>query len=357
MQKLNRDIGSSFYTLQGNDKELLALAETKTEFKFNFSYYYSGRNAILAILKKITQNQSINVIWLPEYYCDTVVNLVCNNFENVKYYPINPFEFETEPNIYAFTKQNDIVVLNNFWGLSSFNYQTNHSEKPIIIEDHSHGWLSKQCLQSKADYCICALRKTYPIPLGAIAWTPISGENINFYENAEDSPILNALEQFWSSMALKRQFIKENNLDVKGNYLLALNEGESLLSESNNYIKPSTEFIDLMNKHIHLNPNNIKLKHLNYIFKHIVKSENFKIITRQEFTPFGLLLLFKDEKLFQSFKTYLIANQIYPAHLWPHNKLDSQWKYLFNIHVDFRYDIEDMRYLVEKINVWSKNNV
>ena len=64
MQKLNRDIGSSFYDLHENDKEFLVLNETKTKFIQNYNYYYSGRNAILAILKKITKNQIINSIWL-----------------------------------------------------------------------------------------------------------------------------------------------------------------------------------------------------------------------------------------------------------------------------------------------------
>lgn len=354
---MNRDIGSSFYTLHDADHELTALGKVEANFNLNFSYYYSGRNAILAILKKITENKVINTIWLPEYYCDTVVILVCNNFNNVKYYPINPFEFDEDIDIYTFAKRGDIVLLNNFWGLSSFNYQTNHAEKPIIIEDHSHGWQSEQSLNSNADYCICALRKTYPIPLGAVVWKPNSGENIGFYESVDDKIIIKALEKLTISMDLKRAFIKKNDEAVKEDYLLALNEAEDLLSASNNFIKPSKEFVESVKKYISLSPNITKQRHLNYIFKHLGESQNFKIIRRQGYTPFGLLLLFKDERMFKSFKAFLIANHIYPAHLWPHNKLVAQWEYLFNIHVDFRYDIEDMRYLVEKINVWSKNNV
>jgi len=357
MQKLNRDIGSSFYTLHDDDQELIALSQNKINFNLNFSYYYSGRNAILAILKKITKSQVIGTIWLPEYYCDTVVNMVCSNFDSVKYYLINPFKFDEDIDIYKFSKRGDIVLLNNFWGLSSFSYQRSHAEQPIIIEDHSHGWQSKQSLQSHADYCICALRKTYPIPLGAVVWKPNSVENIDFYESLDDNAIINALKKFSTSMDLKRNFIKKNDEDVKEKYLMAFNEGEDLLNVSNNFIMPSSEFVKSVEKYIYLSPNTIKQKHLNYISKHLKKSQNFKIISRKGFTPFGLLLLFKDVRTFKSFKTFLISNQIYPAHLWPYSKLDTQWKYLFNIHIDFRYDIEDMSYLVEKINVWIKNNV
>ncbi len=357
MRKLNRDIGSSFYELLEDDREFNLLKQNKVDLKFKYSCYYSGRNALLAILARVANKQSINTIWLPNYYCDTVINLVQNNFNNVKYYSINPFEFDSELDISAFTKQNDIIIVNNFWGLSSFNYINRSKERPIIIEDHSHGWLSNQSLNSDADYCFCSLRKTYPIPLGSIIWKPNSKETINYFETAEDQEIMNSLNKFSKSMSLKRFFIKNGENHLKEEYLELLNEGEELLNVSNSYIKPKEKLINQLENYICLNSNPIKEKHLKYIFAHLSKSEHFKIIQREGFTPFGLLLLFKDKSMFKSLKVHLISNQIYPAHLWPHNETSTAWKYLFNIHVDFRYDIEDMCYLVEKINIWSKNNV
>ncbi len=357
MQKLNRDIGSSFYKLFDDDFEYHALKSNTVDFNFEYDIYYSGRNAILALLKKIEKSQSIETIWLPEYYCDTVTNLLNKNFKSVKRYALNPFEFDSKPNIEDFANKNDVVFLNNFWGLSSFNYKLNKIERPIIIEDHSHGWLSKQSLQSQADYCICSLRKTYPIPLGAIVWKPSSDKSLNFYEDTTDVNIQEAFRKFSKSMELKRHFIKEHNQNVKSDYLAIVNEGESLLSNSNNYTKPKQDFFELIEPFIHLDPNLIKKNHLNYAFKNLEESEHFKIIKREGYTPFGLLALFKNEKMFLSFKQHLIHYNIYPAHLWPHNNLASKWKYLYNIHVDFRYNIEDIGYLVEKINIWSKNNV
>jgi len=357
MQKLNRDIGSSFYKLIDNDTEYHALKAQKIDFGFGNGIYYSGRNAILALLKNIEKSQNLEVIWLPEYYCDTVINLIEKNFKKVKQYSLNPFEFNQEPNIEDFANKNDVVILNNFWGLSTFRQLANHTNRAIVIEDHSHGWLSKQSLQSKADYCFCSLRKTYPIPLGAIIWKPNSEKNPNLYEDAHDDSIIKAYEKFSQSMELKRSFIKEHNNNLKSSYLGLLNQGEELLSISNNYTKPTKGFFELVNTFIQFNPNPIKEKHLNYVQENLAESQHFKIIKRDGFTPFGLLMLFKNEKIFLSFKQHLIHYNIYPAHLWPNNKLSSQWKFLFNIHVDFRYNIEDISYLVEKINVWSKNNV
>lgn len=355
MQKLNREIGSSFYDLQDDDFEFNALKKHKVNLKFNLAYYYSGRNAILALLKHITATHNVNTIWLPQYYCDTVVNLVSSNFNNIKYYAINPFEFNEEIDVATFATRNDIVILNNFWGLSTFNYQD--KERPIIIEDHSHGWLSTQSLNSKADYCFCSLRKTYPIPLGAIIWCPNSKNNSNIYQNIEDKSILKALASFNKSMFLKRKFLKESKIDLKKDYLSLLNKGEDMLCLSNTYTKPKEALISKINNYINLDANCVKNKHLEYVYNHLDISKHFKVIKREGFTPFGLLLLFKDKSLFKSFKSHLISNYIYPAHLWPNTKIISNWKYLFNIHVDFRYNIEDMSYLVEKINIWSKNNV
>ncbi|VAV86114.1 hypothetical protein MNBD_BACTEROID02-730 [hydrothermal vent metagenome] len=352
---MNREIGSSFYELHESDREFQILKQYVVTLDINFAYYYSGRNAILALLKNITNKQTINTIWLPEYYCDTVVNLVLFNFNNIKYYAINPFEFNEEIEITTFASRSDIVILNNYWGLSTFGYQDKN--RPIIIEDHSHGWLSKQSLHSKADYCFCSLRKTYPIPLGAIIWSPNSKNDLNIYKNIEDKSILKALTSFDKSMRLKRKFIKEKEIDLKKEYLSFLNKGEDMLCLSNTYTEPKKVLISKIKNYINLDVNCIKNEHLEYIYKHLDTSKHFKIIKRDGFTSFGLLLLFKDKSMFNAFKTQLISDNIYPAHLWPNTTINTGWKYLFNIHVDFRYNIEDICYLVEKINLWSKNNV
>jgi len=160
MQKLNREIGSSFYELHESDHEFQILKQDVVTLDLNFTYYYSGRNAILALLKNITNGQTINTIWLPEYYCDTVVNLVSSNFNNIKYYAINPFEFDEEIDVTTFATHNDVVILNNYWGLSVFSYP--NKNRPIIIEDYSHAWLSQQSLNSNADYCILFFKKDIP---------------------------------------------------------------------------------------------------------------------------------------------------------------------------------------------------
>ncbi len=357
MQKLNREIGSSFYSLANGDKELTVLKQQSNIIKAPLAYFYSGRNAIHAILNEIFIAGRRCTIWLPSYYCDTVVNLIENHFNNVAYYPVNPFEFDHSVNIEAFAKPNDVIIINNFWGLSSFNHKSDTKHNIIIVEDHSHGWLSEQCLNSNADYCFSSLRKTYPIPLGAVVWKPKSKKPFNHYNIANDEAVLSAHTNLNTSLTLKRQYIKNNGEKVKNTFLKHLYKGEQDLNNSQDYTKPDLNLEQLLKSFVHIDPNAIKNENLAFITKKINPSKHFKVLNKKGHTPFGLLLVFKNINTFNAFKICMINQNIYPAHLWPNTTINGTWKYLLNIHIDFRYDIEDMSYLVEKINLWTKNNV
>jgi len=356
MQMSNKDLGSSFYELKPNDPAYKILTQYPVKSNTTFTAYYSGRNAFMAVFKDIANKTTINKIWLPSYYCDTVINLINRNFNNVHYYNIDPFHFNNDLDITEFAKDNDVVVINNFWGLSSFKNYSCHTNKPIIIEDHTHGWLSEKCLNSKADYCISSLRKTYPIPLGAVAWKPNSKDVLLPYKDTNDLSIIDAHNALLTSMQLKRQHLKRLK-DPKKKYLTLLKNGESLLDLSNSYIKPEDVLIKQIQHYYNYDPNPIKNRNFKLTINSLETSKNFKVINREGFTPFGLLLLFKDEKIFNSLKSWLISNQIYPAHLWPNTSTNIIWRYLLNLHIDFRYNKEDISYLVEKINIWIKNNV
>ncbi|GFZ85320.1 hypothetical protein GCM10011531_15600 [Aquaticitalea lipolytica] len=354
---LNKEIGSSFYLLDDCDNELIALKQNKIPMSFDkFTIYHTGRNAYLALLKEISNKQKINKIWLPSYFCHNVINNISNNFNNVDFYYINPFRLNAKLNIEQFANQEDVVILNNFWGLTTYSYNLNPNDKPIIIEDHSHGWLSKQCIKSKADYCISSIRKTYPIPLGGITWQPNSNFPLNFYENTTDKFAIKAWEKLNESMSQKRNFIKGNSENFNKIYLSLLEEGESFVSKSNSYTKPNDSITNYIKHFIDLDPNICKKNNLQYVYKHLKQSDHFKVIKRRGYIAFGLLLVFKDENLFYSFKSYMILNNIYPANLWPQNDLKSNWKHLFNIHVDFRYSLDDMKFIVETINNWNQKN-
>ena len=354
MQMSNREIGSTFYELTSTDVEFELLSKSKRDVsKLSLNYFYTGRNAFVAVMNDIMSRQKYNSIWLPKYYCDTVIKLFQNNYNNIRFYDIDPFSFNVEIDVIAFASPNDIVILNNFWGLSSFK-DYNDILLPIIIEDHSHGWLSKASLNSKADYCICSLRKTLPIPLGAIAWCT----NRNFIPKYDELEVEidQSYQYFETSFRLKREFL-QSNLKSKEDFLELSSKAENLLNLSKKVSKPKDSHITLWKKYLEFDTNIIKKRNLDYMQRSLEITNKFKVVKRNDYIPFGLLLAFKNESNFNSLKKWLISHSTYPAHLWPGMKNSGEWKFLLNIHIDFRYNIEDMCYLVEKINKWIKNDV
>ena len=59
---MSKEIGSSFYHLDKDEGEYFRLTLQKLKFKQNLSFYYSGRNALMAILKHIESEKVINTI-------------------------------------------------------------------------------------------------------------------------------------------------------------------------------------------------------------------------------------------------------------------------------------------------------
>ncbi|MEP0213481.1 MAG: hypothetical protein ABJD66_09730, partial [Cellulophaga sp.] len=299
-----------------------------------------------------------STIWLPKYYCQHVTNWLQQNFSNINFYSINAFcKTEEQLRILDFATENDIVILNNFWGVFEYQLPTT-KKKPVIIEDHSHGWLSTGCLQSKADYCFASLRKTLPIPLGGILWKP-NGQKINinglllkqdqnFYEN------WNTIEK---AMLLKADYLKNNITNNKDVYL-------NLIAKSENYLHKQYDVIQLKEEHkqyikTFLNKNYTKTKTLNLetIYTAIKPSDNFKVLRYNNLVTFGLQLAFKERTLFNSLKLYLISNNIYPSELWPGNETNIvNYNFMLNIHIDFRYTKNEAEYIVETLNKWTKTN-
>ena len=160
--------GSSFYTPDKNRIEAIK----NIDFSDEYVLLYNGRDAINYVILLISKTIDIQTLWMPDYYCPHVKSWLEKRFANIKYYSINPFDATNQPDWKQFNTQTDVVILNNFWGCRS--YEIPKENRPIIIEDHSHGWLNASALHSKADYCIASLRKTVPLPMGGIAWIPNS---------------------------------------------------------------------------------------------------------------------------------------------------------------------------------------
>lgn len=304
--------------------------------------FYTGRQAIAYIIKGIMLNKYVDNIWLPEYYCQHVTQWLKACFPNINFYAVQPLNPEHVVNIHKFAKNGDIVLINNFWGVSNCSYSKNGLDI-TVIDDHSHGWLSKSCIDSKADFCIASLRKTLPIPLGAIAWKPNEERIENELVFEENTSYI----QFWNSaknaMINKANYAESGIIDdlVKQNFLQAINENEHALHNNYQLVKVEETHRKIIKALMRVDYMRLKRLNMETLWKHIEKSTKYHHISQDD--AFGLIIHLKDEQELNKLRNHLIAQDIYPSLLWPQNK--HQYGYFLNIHIDFRYGIRDMEYI------------
>lgn len=343
-------LGSFFHSIAAEE---IVDFSTKNPIS-NYSLFYTGRHAIKFIFDQLSAAQKIEKIWLPNYYCQHVTSWLQNCYTNIHFYPIDPFSADHSLAVLDFATANDIVLLNNFWGI--FNYTIPKTgDRPICIEDHSHGWLSSGCLESSADYCVASLRKTLPVPLGGILWQPNKKQhktipintlsNTNFYEN---------WECIQAAMNLKQAYIiGTEEATAKDNYLAAIATSENYLQHQYEVVPLQPAHHELITSFLPKDYTVYKKQNFKILFKNINPNASFKLITDLTNTPFGLHLVFKDRKAFASLKAHLIENNIYPSELWPGNEPTKSWSYLLNVHIDFRYAATEMKYIAAVINDWT----
>ena len=320
--------------------------------------FYAGRYALKYLIKRISAETHIDTIWMPQYYCHFVKEWMHHEFETIKYYYVDPFEPESKIDWAQFKSINDLVMVNNYWGLK--NTDIPDGDRPIIIEDHSHGWLSEGSLHSKADFCFASLRKTLPIPMGGIAWKPkASKSNITLYKPeifdtcTSENPMNKAWDTIIGSMRLKETCTAHVQ---KERYLEQYMKGELMVRSIYEVYEVSTEHAAFINQYIHINFNSFKKENVDYALPKLITSNDFKVVQHATKASFGLLLAFKKEDALNDLKKHLVANQIYPSLLWPKNDLTTTYSYLLNIHMDYRFDTTDLNYIISTINNWTTSN-
>lgn len=326
-----------------------------TSFLGEHILFYAGRYAIKHVIDCITLTRTIDTLWVPNYYCPYVKNWLEQRPISIKYYDIDPFDTEAQVDWKQFSTS-DVVLLNNYWGIKINDIP--NGNRPLVIEDHSHGWLSEGCLTSKADFCIASLRKTLPVPLSGIAWKPKLGIcEIPLSPLNDIGSGTNPMTESWDLIdtAMSKKAICIDP-EEKSEFLSSYGIGEMILRSTQEIFKVQRTHETVIRNYLFKDFNSYKKKNLRFITEGLKDSNNFKVVFRENPVPFGLLLIFKDKVALNSFKKYLIDNAIYPAELWPHNEINQPYKHLLNIHVDFRYDKLDMDYLVRKINQWTYPN-
>ena len=133
----------------------------------NVRLYACGRHAFSALL----EHHDWKRIWIPAYFCYEVIAHIEQLHIAVKLYndfPNNPTAKQTIESLPI--RKGDVLLRVNYFGIDP-STQTLDLDIPII-EDHTLGLNSEWAKNSTADWCVASLRKSLPIAMGGMLWSP-----------------------------------------------------------------------------------------------------------------------------------------------------------------------------------------
>jgi hypothetical protein len=212
-----------------------------------------------------------------------------------------------------------------------------------VIEDHTHDPWSPWAFASNADYCVASLRKTLPVPDGAVLWSPRG------HELPEPLPITTAhrtaTHDKLAGMVLKSALLKQHfrNLSARGERCIATTRPSGMSEFTASVIQtfPIGEWRERRrSSHQRLSEG---LSHINDI--EILPSRDNRTV------PFSAVLHCKSTAHREHLQLGLIARDVYPAMLWPLEEPVLEGipdadrdlsRRLLSIHCDLRYTSTDM---------------
>lgn len=335
----NKEFGSDFHYLSYSQYPLLS--ENNSFFDDDTRLYFSGRAALRAILLNGVAKYHWKKIYLPTYYCHEVYDFIADIDLEVEYYLCNPLYNKLPQKIDD--NENNVLVTVDYFGVNS--PEITHLKNIIKIEDITHNLASIH--KSTADYVFGSLRKTLPIPVGGLVKSKEKLPDIGVSSYANK-----ITHEKKSGMLLKRKYLNGEDID-KAVFRKLLIDAEHAFSNLDSFSEMPNAVAEIIksvdvNKMLDCKRNNSKLAK-----QQIFANDKFKLVSSPNDTEFALILKFEKYEERENLKKYLILNAIFPMVLWP-NQLNSIDKgieqTLLFLHLDFRYSIQDVTYIVDQIN-------
>ena len=217
-KKINKKFGGDFELTKNNFNN--NNQKTSNLFKKPFVYYLdTGRSAIKISLEKNIKKSSIKKAWIPYFICETVIRPFIELGFDIEYYGMG--EKLDNPRGLPNKLNNCVFLFTHYFGKSNvpiLKYiEQCADESVVIIEDCVQSCLSKNT-GTKGDYLIHSLRKSLPVPDGAI-----------LESNTElDLSISKPNEEFISNKLISK-LLKGFNIENDEEYLFYYKKGEELL--------------------------------------------------------------------------------------------------------------------------------
>ena len=342
---MTREIGSEFHWLGVPEGPFIPWPRPGVLFS-------SGREALLGLWRHLDKK---NRLLVPEYFCGEVLEWWQQQGVNICQYVDGPHLgapcWETLK-----ASPGDVVLAVNYFGVrdgEGWREWKKRNEGTLLVEDHSHDPLSAWALGSPADYAFASLRKTYPVPDGAILWSP---HGVSLPEDpAQGNWTGSALKL--SAMILKQDYLADGREDIKETFRKFQVKGEEMLSAdaTGGAISPWSRA--LLGPGFPVSWRQQRLENVQTLLGLISGASDFEPLFRQwpaGGCPFGVLLIFPCQEVRDAYRERLIEARIYPAIHWGLNRLSSPEaqslsRRILTIPVDQRYGKEDMKYIASTL--------
>lgn len=168
-------------------------------------------------------------LWLPSFFCFEVARH-CQAVADIREYHDDCRWSEPDWSTLR-PRPEDLVLAVNYFGVRSpepwNRWRQNNS--CILVEDHTQDPFSEWARNSTSNYAVCSIRKTVPVPDGAILWSPTG----NALPEAPQAMDWNGSSLKAGAMLYKRSYLSEtSDPDLKARYRDLQLRGEEMLSRS-----------------------------------------------------------------------------------------------------------------------------
>ncbi|MEJ8767641.1 hypothetical protein WKU33_17600 [Oceanobacillus sp. HCA-5259] len=323
------------------------------------AFTFSGRTAIELALEDISRTRQVESVYMPSYCCASMVDPFIKKGIDVQYYDVSYCKKTGLKYDIKLDSKCDIFFAMSYFGLEEFKMEAAIEvfikREKVIIEDITHRLLCEQPYSAKAHYCIASLRKWFAVPTGGYV-TKSNGTILNKpYLNSDD-----LVKDKIAAMHEKHQYLQGFN-----------NEKESFLTKFKKfdqeigYIDYNHQ-IDSLSLNIieHLDIDDIKIKRRKnaaVLYKGLAKFKNIKFLFPEpdlnKYCPLFLPVMLSNEKR-NELRKELVENKVYcPVH-WPQKKsINNIWENELSIICDHRYNELDMKYILDVVGAWYKQNM
>ncbi|MEG4441356.1 DegT/DnrJ/EryC1/StrS aminotransferase family protein [Microcoleus sp. AT9_B5] len=354
------EVGSEFHW---SDDALTPPSSSENLFPENYELFSTATGILLAIERFLKGSREGRLrLHLPTYYCMEVAAKISKNFELCWY---RDLPAEPVPDFNSLRPlPGDLVLAVNLFGVKEgkpWQDWLSQNQDIILIEDHSHDPFSLWAQHTTAHFAMASLRKTLPIPDGAMIW---SGQKMELPRPSKpESP---AAAQKLTAMLLKRSYLMGADISKDSYRSLQMEGEEHLINDGDRSISTLTNNVLLSLKISEMRQQratNVK-DFLDMLLKN--QQESYQPLFTNWSSgsvPFNSILLCKNHQIREELRRFLISKNIFAPVHWPQPpdrlsgndpKAFDLSNRLLTVPTDHRYSYNDIEQVAAKFAEFSQ---